>query len=415
MEISAFFTYLFLFFALYVEVFLLIGFLSKGGIKVINESRTPEPVAPADLPRVAVFVPSYNEEKTVAQTITSLLSLDYPHDKLEIIVIDDGSKDRTYEMALPFTSDSRVKVLQKPNGGKHSAMNLALAHTDAEIVGCLDADSFAAKDALLLSVRAFSDPLVAATTPAIHVHEPKNMLQVIQKAEYSLSIFIRRAFASSDAILVTPGPLSLFRRSAVVKAGGWKHGWGTEDLEMTLQLREQGVKIVNDPAVTVYTTTPRTLPALYKQRVRWTYGFLMNMIDFKHMIGNPKYGALGMVVLPGAIISVFGVCFLTAMSVASFVGRAFKSYERISVTGFHPHLSIGSFDLFYFNTSTVMILAYVLGGITITLMTVGKRLGGQRPFSWDIPLYMITYGFIAPLWLIGAVGHALFRSQAKWR
>ena len=94
MEISVFFTYLFLFFALYVEVFLLIGFLSKGGIKVINESRTPEPVAPADLPRVAIFVPSYNEEKTVAQTITSLLSLDYPHDKLEIIVIDDGSKDR---------------------------------------------------------------------------------------------------------------------------------------------------------------------------------------------------------------------------------------------------------------------------------------------------------------------------------
>ena len=105
MEISAFFTYLFLFFALYVEVFLLIGFLNRGGIEVIDKARKPKPVADADLPRVAIFVPSYNEEATVAQTITSLLSLSYPKAKLEIIVIDDGSKDRTYEVALPFTVD----------------------------------------------------------------------------------------------------------------------------------------------------------------------------------------------------------------------------------------------------------------------------------------------------------------------
>ena len=207
----------------------------------------------------------------------------------------------------------------------------------------------------------------------------------------------------------------MFRRSAVVKAGGWTHGWGTEDLEMTLKLREQGVKIVNDPAVTVYTTTPSTLFALYKQRVRWTYGFLMNMLDYKHMIGNPKYGALGMVVLPGAIISVFGVCYLTTVSLIIFFSHAYKTYERISVAGFHFNLGIGTFDIFYINTSTIMILAYMLAGITITLMTVGKRLGGQKAFGWDIPLYMVTYGFIAPVWLIGAVVHATFGKQARWR
>lgn len=406
-------THVFLFLALYVEVFLLIGFLEQGGVSGVNARREVEEVDESELPRVAVFVPSYNEEKTVGKTIESLLSLQYPKDKLEVIVVDDGSKDKTYEMALPYTKDPRVKLLQKENGGKHTAMNLALKHTDAEIVGCLDADSFAAPNALLLAVRAFKDPHVAATTPAIHVHNPQNLLQVIQKAEYSLSIFIRRAFASSDAILVTPGPLSLFRRSAVVKAGGWRHGHGTEDLEMTLQLREQGVRIINDPTVAVYTSTPTTLYKLYKQRVRWTYGFLMNMIDFKHMIGNKKYGALGLVVLPGAVISIFGVCYLTGVAVVSFIKKAYLTYEHISVAGIHfawPH-----FDLFFVNTSTIMLLAYVMSGTTLSLMMIGKRLGGQKAFGWDIPLYFVTYGLIAPLWLIGAVAHAAFGKQARWR
>jgi cellulose synthase/poly-beta-1,6-N-acetylglucosamine synthase-like glycosyltransferase len=254
-EITAVITYVLLFITLYAEVFILLSFL-EGYAKTDVEKPLE---LPKKVPSVAIVVPCFNEEKTVAGTLNSLLALEYPKGKLEIIVVDDGSTDATNKIVSAF-NDPRITFLTKENGGKYSAMNLGLSRTRAEIIGCLDADSFVAPDALVASIKQLVDTGSDAVIPAIVVHEPRNVLQLIQRAEYSVGIFIRRAFSAMGTIFITPGPLSLFKRDVVIKLGGWKHAYGTEDLEMGLRLQSHHFKITNTPRARVLTKAPDTLP-----------------------------------------------------------------------------------------------------------------------------------------------------------
>ena len=229
--------YSLLFISLYFEIFLLVSFLERTSTK----QRVPSAVGPlASYPSVAIVVPCFNEEKNVGATISSLLSLEYPKEKLEIIVIDDGSQDHTFTVAKQFETDARVRVFHKENGGKHTAMNLALTHTNAEIIGCLDADSVVACDALLRVVPVFENKRVSAVTPGIHVKETGNMLQHMQKVEYHLSIFNRFMLAALGSAFITPGPFSTFRTSVVRELGGWRYGHSTEDMEMALRMQSHG-------------------------------------------------------------------------------------------------------------------------------------------------------------------------------
>ena len=161
------------------------------------KSVTP-PLDRDNLPTAAIIVPCFNEEKGLAHTLESLLALDYPEDKLEIIVVDDGSRDNTLAIAQTFTGNPRIRVFHKENGGKHSAMNYALAHTEATLIGCLDADSTVAPDALLQIAPVFQNERVAAVTPGIFIKKPATMLQHMQNAEYRLSLFNRFTLAALD-------------------------------------------------------------------------------------------------------------------------------------------------------------------------------------------------------------------------
>ncbi|MEN9561236.1 MAG: hypothetical protein RIQ56_509, partial [Candidatus Parcubacteria bacterium] len=141
--------YALLFISLYFEIFLLLSFLERQTVAKrtsFSEDQT--------LPSVAIAVPCHNEEKTLAKTISSLLALSYPKDKLEIFIIDDGSTDGTFSVANSF-SDQRIRVFRTENHGKHAALNLALQQTEAELIGCLDADSEVKSDALMRAIEVF--------------------------------------------------------------------------------------------------------------------------------------------------------------------------------------------------------------------------------------------------------------------
>jgi poly-beta-1,6-N-acetyl-D-glucosamine synthase len=397
-----------MFVTLYGGVFLVLAFADS-----FDETAAATPLTlPAHVPSVCIIVPCFNEEKTVAKTILSLLALDYPKDKLQIIVVDDGSTDTTQAQARACTTDTRVIVLHKANGGKHSAMNLALTHTTAEVIGCLDADSFVETQSLIASIRQMHDTNAVAVTPAIIPNTADTLLQYIQQAEYGLSIFIRRAFSAAGAIFITPGPFSLFKRDIIVRLGGWKHAHGTEDLEIGLRLQQHGYLITNTPYARAITNTPRTLRALYKQRVRWTYGFIMNSLDYRHMFFSPRFGSLGLVLLPAAFISIFTAIFFAAHMWYEMITGVYTSLVRISILGVSgpslPHL-------FYMHTSSLFLLTCVLVGVAATLIVTGKHMTNRSAFSIDLPLYIMCYGLLAPLWLTGAVVRVVSKQQAPWR
>lgn len=403
-------TYGLLFVSLYFEVFLLLAFVRRRLTK-----KSPVPYAlPTHYPSVAIVVPLYNEERTVGATMRSLLALDYPADKLEIIAVDDGSVDDSLRVLQAFNDDPRVRIYSKDNGGKHSAMNYALARTSAELIGCLDADSVVAKDALLRIVPVFDNPLIGAVTPGIHVREPKTVLQHMQHVEYRLSIFNRFIFAALGSVFITPGPFSFFRSAVVRELGSWRYAHSTEDMEMALRMQTAGYQIANAPKAIVHTSTPPTIRALFRQRVRWTYGWLRNAIDYRHIIGNRKYGNLGILVLPTALISIAAGIFFFLRVLSHGVATLGDEIARIYFSG--VYVPDGSFDLFFVNTSALIFLIIVSVVLVFVLISAGSFIGtgSMRP-PVTTPLFLLFYSFLAPLWLSAAVIRAVFRTGVRWR
>lgn len=406
-------SYPFIFLGLYFEVFTLLTFLSAPAKQ--RRERTPG----ESTPKVAIIVPCWNEESTIDGTVKSLLALVYPKEKLRIILVNDGSTDTTKTVMDKYVGNPQITVRHKENGGKHSAVNegIALA-TDCEFIGCLDADSFVAPDALKEMIPTFEDPRVAASTPAMSVFEPKNWLERMQNAEYILSIAFRHTLSAVNGIYVTPGPFSLYRRSVLDQVGGFRHAHQAEDMEMALRLQRAGYHIENSPRSRVYTKVPHTIPKLIKQRTRWTTGFLRNvMTDYRDLVGNPRYGILGLVVLPLGFLAVIGGVSLFLLSLALTLKGLFRSYQLSSSVPllyyFTPHFSA---DWIYTPFTFVTLMSIIVASISIMFVYIGRSVSRtSTSLAYGVFGYTLLYGFIAPFWLIRSLYDFLTGHKRAWR
>lgn len=411
-EIQTLILYCSLFISLFFEVFLLITYLEVREELSLEEKYLSKNIE--SFPSVTIIVPCFNEEHTVCNTIKSLLYLDYPKEKLFIIAVDDGSTDGTFRELSKFKNNSQFSILSKKNGGKHTALNLALEKVRSDLVGCLDADSFVNSDALKKIVPFFDDKSTMAVIPSIKVFEPKSVLQYVQKIEYSWGIFLRRMLSSLGALYVTPGPFSIFRTQVFRELGGYRHGHHTEDLEMALRLQKSHYKIVNSHGAHVYTVAPVHLPALYKQRVRWTYGFLNNAIDYREMFFNKKYGHIGMFILPIATSSIFSTLYIISRAIWNNLSGLFDTLVKFQTVGFHWRSL--SFDWFFINTGVVPFLTLSAIIMTLVILYLSIKLAeGKVKLTRGIFFYLALYIFIVPLWLTKAVFSTIFRKQISWK
>jgi len=407
--------YPFLFIAVFFESFVLVTLLSKPARDARARIAT---AGAAAAPAVAIIVPCWNEAGTIADTCESLLALDYPKERLEIILVDDGSTDDTPAAMARFAERPQVRILQKENGGKHTALNAGIAATSAELVGCLDADSFVEPNALREIVFCFRDPQVAAATAAMSIHKPGNMLQHMQNAEYTFGITLRHAFASVNGLYVTPGPFSFYRRDVVQQLGGFRYGNQTEDMEMALRIQRAGYKIENAPRARVYTKAPNTIPKLLRQRTRWTSGFLRNVLgEYRGLVANRRYGALGMLVLPTALLAIGSSIMLFCLVLFQLTRHAITALEiRAGIPLSYTLLPHGSFDLFYFHTSFYLFLGIIILVASLSLITIGKHIS-KTPGNLFLGLisYTLLYSFIVPFWLIRATSDVALGKRRSWR
>ena len=402
-----------IFISLFFEVFLLITYLEVRE-ELILEKNIDKNIK--RFPTVTVIVPCFNEEKTLTMTMWSLLNLDYPKDKLSIIAVDDGSVDRTLFELNKFESYQQVTVLSKENGGKHTALNLALEKVKSDLVGCLDADSFVNPEALKKIVPFFEDQSTMAVTPSVKVFEPRSVLQYVQKIEYSWGIFLRRMLSSINALYVTPGPFSFFRTQVFKELGGYSEGHHTEDLEIALRMQKHRYKIVNSHGAHVYTVAPAHFGALYKQRVRWAYGFLNNAIDYRGMFFNKRYGHIGLFILPIATTSIFSSLFLFGNMLWNSLVNIFNAFVKFQTVGWEWRFSPPSFDWYFLNTSAISFLTVTAILLTLVILYLSTKLAdGRFRFSRGLFYYMLLYVFIVPLWLAKAVFHTIIRREISWR
>jgi cellulose synthase/poly-beta-1,6-N-acetylglucosamine synthase-like glycosyltransferase len=409
--------YPFLFAAIYFQAFLLVTFLSRPARFMRARG------ASNNTPSVAMVVPCYNEEATVAATAKSLLALDYPADKLQVVLVNDGSTDGTTAAMDAFSGHPQVTIIHQQNAGKHAALNAGIAAApQAEFVGCLDADSFVAPDALKEAISCFDDPNVAATTPAMSVSSPRSILERMQNAEFVLGIALRHILAAVNGLYVTPGPFSLYRRDVVVSLGGFRFGHQTEDMEMALRIQKAGYAIDNAPKARVYTKGMPNVPALVKQRTRWTSGFLRNMlIDYRSLVGNPRYGTLGLLVLPLGFFAIVGGLTTFLIVIYQLVKTAIETYLIVSGVPLSYTFAkwlpaLESLEWFYFPTTLFVILSAVAGTGAIVFMFLGKHIS-KTPGNLTLGIlgYLLIYGLIAPFWLMRSVADVATNTRRAWK
>ena len=266
---------------------------------------------PKNPPAVSIIVPAYNEEMNAVKTINNLLQQDYPN--FNIIFIDDGSKDKTYEnVKAAFSTNEKIIILTKTNEGKASALNFGISKTENDYVICIDADTQLKSDAvgqlmkrfiLTTSVDGGLEGAVGAVAGNVKVGNENTVLTKWQSIEYTTAQnFDRRAFDLINCITVVPGAIGAFKKEAILKAGGFTTDTLAEDCDLTIRILRQGYRVVNCSEAIAITEAPETLRQFMKQRFRWTYGIMQSFWKNKDACFNPKYKMLGMVALPNILI-----------------------------------------------------------------------------------------------------------------
>jgi cellulose synthase/poly-beta-1,6-N-acetylglucosamine synthase-like glycosyltransferase/peptidoglycan/xylan/chitin deacetylase (PgdA/CDA1 family)/spore germination protein YaaH len=253
-------------------------------------------------PFVSVLVPAFNEELVIRNTIDSLLASNY--ENYEVIVVDDGSKDRTTEVVKEsFSTNQRVRLFSVPNAGKANALNFGLKHASGDVVIALDADTLFAPQTLAALAHRFYDPKVGAVAGNAKVGNRINLVTRWQALEYITSQNMdRRAFASLNCITVVPGAVGAWRRDLLEQAGGFPGDTLAEDQDLTLRIRRLGYNIGYEENAIAWTEAPDRLRSLARQRFRWAFGTLQCMRKHLDALFRPRYGTLGFVALPNVWI-----------------------------------------------------------------------------------------------------------------
>jgi len=238
---------------------------------------------------VTIIVPCYNEEEVIIPSLKSVLNQSYPF--IEILVIDDGSKDRTYTLAKKFEFDDGVrslKVLSKPNGGKSRALNYGIKRARGNLICSVDADSKLDTKAIELLVAHFDDPEIAAVAGSVNVINTNTLITKLQSLEYIQGLnMVKNGQAFLKLVNIIPGPLGMFRKKAMQEVGLYSHDTFAEDCDITLALIAHGYKIDFEPDAIAYTEAPENLLDLLKQRYRWTRGILQAIKKNRKFLWSP--------------------------------------------------------------------------------------------------------------------------------
>ena len=368
----------------------------------------------ADSPRVAVLIPAYNEEKVIERTIRAALRSSYRN--LRVIVIDDGSKDKTLEVAQTCfpreEASGRLLVLTKPNSGKAEALNFGLQHIrDEEIFVGIDADTVIARNAVSLLVPHFLNPKVGAVAGNAKVGNRVNLWTRWQALEYITSQnFERRALNVLGAVSVVPGAIGAWRISAVREAGAYHTDTVAEDADLTMALLRRGYRVEYEDRALAYTEAPTTANGLMRQRFRWSFGILQAV--YKHRGVFARKGTLGWIALPNIVVFQILLPLVSPFIDIMFtVGALWYFLQR----HFHP----GSTDPASFQRLVIFFAAFlIIDFITSAIaFALERRTPDTREDPWllsQVWLQRFAYRQLFSLVLFKTVKRAITGEPFSW-
>jgi poly-beta-1,6-N-acetyl-D-glucosamine synthase len=362
-------------------------------------------------PSVSFLVPAYNEEKSIEGTIKSLLELEYPKEKIEIIIINDGSKDKTLEIAKELEMKySQVKVLDKKNSGKADSLNQAIKIARNELIAVSDADSYPEKTSLKKMVGHFEDKKVSAVTSRVLVKNQKNLLERFQILDYSIIAWTRKLLDFVDSVYVTNGPLSIYKKSVAEKIGGFDPRNLTEDIEITWHMLSENYQTRMSYDAIVYTIVPSDFKTWVQQRIRWNLGGLQTVK--KYWRSMFKKGAFGYFVIP-YVTSSFALAIIGFLLFSRFLWIK-GNYYAYSI-----YYSLQGYDYWkYFEFSMSLTILLVLGVTFFILAIFYYKLGFKNSQTGSknvlkIISYSMFYRTLYVVPLILAI-YKVFKGDLRW-
>jgi len=374
-------------------------------------------------PKVTVVIPTWNEEKAIVSTIKCILGLDYPRDKIEIIIVDDKSKDNTVEVVNEFIFKTRVKnvrlIEHEKNKGKAGAVNTALKEARGEFFWVYDADSYASKELLKNLVARFyekGNDDVGAVVAITMIRNQGNLIEKMQRLEYVMTAFMRKLTGTVNTLHIT-NALSLFKTGLLKKVGGFDEGNLTEDFEIAMRLRSRGYRVVMCEKGVFYTRIPNTVKKMWMQRVRWFRGFIYNNLMYRKMILNKQFGLLGLFQIPLEVFVLITVFVSVVIMGINFVKEAVNLAARVFLarsTLFE--ISFGSTGQFFLGLNWNFIFPFVVVLVTAFYLYVQahRYVGEKWKFYLPSLLYLFVYPFFRSMQWMHAALLEIFGAKRKW-
>lgn len=281
------------------------------------------------LPKVSVVIPAWNEEVGIGKSIGSLLANTYKN--VEIIVVNDGSTDKTEEAVRKF-KQRKVRYFKKENGGKGTALNFGISKARGEIIVTMDADSVFDRQAIENLVRYFNDDSIMAVVGNVKIGGGRGLIAYIQKLEYRFGFYFKRAHDVLGAEYIFGGACSAFRREIFEKLGMFDTVNKTEDIEMSMRTRFAGMPCAFASDVICYTEGASSMIGLINQRLRWKKGRFDTFLKYRRMffsLDKRHNKALTFFILPYALLSELQLLFepiaLTLLIAYSFISGDYLS------------------------------------------------------------------------------------------
>ncbi len=392
----------------------------SGLVYIIIHKEMPEAKPPKleKYPTLAVLVPSFNSGKTLKRAVESIRAMKYPI-PFRVIVMDDASTDGSIEQ-IRSVKGIEVVTLGK-NAGKAAALNKGIALCDTDLVACIDSDTYPPENTLMEAVPYFyAKPRVGAVTLYIVVaNKAKNLLTRVQEIEYYSSFgFVSKVMAKINGLMVTPGPMSIYRRDMLAKIGGYDEKNITEDMEMGLRVQSNGYEIECCTDVLVPTEVPETFQALYRQRIRWFRGTIFNLQKYGHMMLNPRFGDFGFFSYPAVVLYVcftwviFAILFFRLATTA--LSSLFELYLSASVNSisFAPRF----YESIYMINSTMILFALSLVVWAYFLHCSVKIAKVKLGFEHVLPslFVLIVYPAMISWFYVTSLIKEATESELKW-
>jgi len=407
--------YVFLFITLYFQIFFLVTFLDNSDV-FSHSKRKEKEEKKYDFPVVSLIIPCWNEEKTVVSTVESIQKLNYPQDKIEIIMVDDGSSDSTWNEMQKLKDIKNVVLMKKDNGGKHTANNLGIEIATGDYIATIDADTILEKNALNIIIGEFlNDPELDSVGSTILVRDPKTIVQYAQMIEYQMFSFTKTLLALVHGALVVPGAFSVYKKEVFEKIGVFKDAHKLEDLEITFRMQRHGMKVGQTHHALAYTNAPDTFIKLWNQRRRWGHGFLKNSYDYKKMFFSKANHNFGFFTLPMSLFSYIAISISFVITIFILLKNIFRIIIEVNLVGWKGFENLFA-RLFEFSVGPAAFIYLVILSCIFFLIMFGKHIVNERSIN-PLPIisFFVLYSLFIPVLVIKNIYDSITTSNIKWR